>query len=240
MNGTIKVVILDDEPLARAVLTDYVGRVPDLELIACCKNALEAFSLLGKQQVDLLLLDINMPEINGIELLKTLRNPPAVIFTTAYPEYAVESYDLNALDYLLKPIPFERFLKAIDKLSNPVEHIPQAAMPGVPKADVLFVKSEGRLIKIQLSELQFVEGLKDYLKLGLTSGKLVIYGTMKNMEEELKKHEHFIRVNKSYIVNMRSITEVVGHTILIKDLIIPIGNTYRTGILQLLNRHKLL
>lgn len=240
----LKVLIVDDEPLAREILEGYVKRTPDLELTASCKHALEAFGILSKQHIDLLLLDINMPEINGIELLKTLKHPPAIIFTTAYPEFAVESYEHNAIDYLLKPIPFERFLKAIDKLVK-THHSPSAnhsATPVVSPADqdILFVKSEGKLVKVDLRQLLFVEGLKDYLKLWTGTGKLVIHGTMKNMEDQLTKKQDFLRVNKSYIINLRYIDEVDGNMIRIGEHAIPIGNTYRNDTHELLNKLKLL
>lgn len=242
--NALKVLIVDDEPLAREILEGYVGRTPDLELAASCKHALEAFGILSKQHIDLLLLDINMPEINGIELLKTLKHPPAIIFTTAYPEFAVESYEHNAIDYLLKPVPFERFLKAVDKLVKAHHHAftNDPAVPVIALADqnILFVKSAGKLVKVDLRQLLFVEGLKDYLKLWTGTGKLVIHGTMKNMEDRLTKKQDFLRVNKSYIINLRYIDEVDGNIIRIREHAIPIGNTYRDEIHEILNRLKLL
>jgi len=240
----IQVLIVDDEPLARGIMEAYVEKIPELQIAASCKNALEAFSMLSKQTVDLVLLDINMPEINGIELLKTLKNPPAIIFTTAYSEFAVESYELNAIDYLLKPVSFERFLKAINKVkeaSFPKESVTiQIPATISTDGDILFVKSDGKLIKIDLGELLFVEGLKDYLKLWMESGKLVVHSTMKNMEEQLAKRQNFVRVNKSYIINMKYVTEVDGNVIRIKDEIITIGNTYRDEVHQLFNKYKLI
>lgn len=236
----LTVIIVDDEPLARSILESYVNNIPDLHLVASCKNALEAFSVLSRQKVDLLLLDINMPEISGLDLLKTLRNPPAVIFTTAYPEFAAESYDLDAVDYLMKPVSFERFGKAIDKWRLSMTSRPHTEMVTNIAPDILFIKSDSKLVKVELSELLYVEGLKDYMKLGMASGKHIIHGTMKNMEEQLSRHQHFLRVNKSYIVNLRYITEVDGNIIKIRDLSIPIGNTYRNEVLQMLNRFKLM
>jgi DNA-binding LytR/AlgR family response regulator len=242
---TLQVLIVDDEPLARGIIESYVEKVPELKLVASCKNALEAFSILSKHSVDLVLLDINMPEINGIELLKTLKNPPMVIFTTAYPEFAVASYDLNAIDYLLKPVPFERFLKAIDKLSATLQNNKQnganvVVQPINKEDDILFVKSEGKLVKIDLDKLIFVEGLKDYLKLWMETGKLVVHSTMKNMEEQLAKRPNFVRVNKSYIINMKYVNEVDGNSIRLKDQLITIGNTYRDEVQKLFNKYKLL
>jgi DNA-binding LytR/AlgR family response regulator len=241
--STLQILIVDDEPLARGILESYVEKMPGLEIVASCKNALEAFSILSKQTVDLVLLDINMPEINGIELLKTLKNPPMVIFTTAYPEFAVASYDLNAIDYLLKPIPFERFLKAIDKVRGLLQNKQNTdnTTPSFSiENDILFVKTEGKLVKIDLGQLLFIEGLKDYLKLWMESGKLVVHSTMKNMEEQLSKRQNFVRVNKSYIINMKYVTEVDGNSIRIKDQLITIGNTYREDVQKLFDKYKLI
>jgi len=241
MTELMKILIVEDEPLAREILENYVSRTPGLELAASCRNALEAFSMLSKQHIDLLLLDINMPEINGMELLKTLKDPPPVIFTTAYPEFAVASYEHNAIDYLLKPIPFERFLKAIGKAKNALQSADaKALLPAPSEPDILFVKSNAKLVKIEPATLLFVEGLKDYMKLQFESRSLVIYGTMKSMEEQLKKRADFVRVSKSYIVNMRYIREVEGNIIRIQDHAIPIGNTYVNEIREVLNRFKLL
>ena len=236
--------IVDDEPLAREILEDFVGKTPGCEIAASCKNAIEAFTVLSRQPVDLLLLDIDMPEISGIELLQTLKQAPPVIFTTAYSQFALESYDHNAIDYLLKPIAFSRFLKAIDKVRDNVQHL--KANTGMANAadsaspNSLFVKSDGKLVKISLDQLLFVEGLKDYLKLWTETGNLVIYGTMKHIEEQLTKRSDFMRVNKSYIVNMALIREVEGNLIRIKEHEIPIGNTYLNEVQEALNKLKLM
>ena len=236
--------IVDDEPLAREILEDFVRKTPDCEVVASCKNAIEAFAVLSRQPVDLLLLDIDMPEISGLELLQTLKQAPPVIFTTAYSQFALESYDHNAVDYLLKPIAFSRFLKAIDKVRDLAQH--SRASAGTTNASIpiqgnsLFVKSDGKLVKVIPDQLLFVEGLKDYLKLWTATGNLVVYGTMKHMEEQLTKHGDFMRVNKSYIVNLASVREVDGNLIRIKEHEIPIGNTYWSEVQEAFNRLKLL
>lgn len=167
---TIKVLIVDDEPLAREIMATYITKIPGLEIVGNCKNALQAFSILSKQQVDIMLLDINMPEINGIEFLKTIKDPPCIIFTTAYTEFAVESYEYNAIDYLLKPISFERFLKAINKtveLIQPLgtEASTQGAIQTTGNENIIFVKSDGKWVKVDISKVWFIEALKDYLRL---------------------------------------------------------------------------
>jgi DNA-binding LytR/AlgR family response regulator len=242
-NNPISVLIVDDEPIARDIMETYVQKLPELHLVGKCKNALEAFQLVSKVQVDLLLLDINMPEINGMDFLKTLKNPPLVIFTTAYSEYAIESYELNAVDYLLKPVPFDRFLKgvnkAIDILRAETKVVP--VVTGSAQVDnLMFVKAEGKLVRIDLAELWFVEGLKDYVRLWTDKGKIIVHSTMKNFEEQLSAYANFVRIHKSYIVNIRYISEVDGNSVRIKDQLITIGNTYRDEIYNMLNKYKLL
>ncbi|HXS38031.1 MAG TPA: response regulator transcription factor [Flavipsychrobacter sp.] len=238
------VLIIDDEPLAQEILESYLLKVPGYEVVAKCKNALEAFSILSKQQVDLMLLDINMPEINGMDFLKTLKNPPLVIFTTAYSEFAVESYELDAIDYLVKPISFERFLKAVHKIND----LQQSALKPAnlyttsisnSSDNLMFVKAEGKLIKIDLSQLWFVEGLKDYVRLWTDAGKIIVHSTMKNFEDQLAKFPMFVRVSKSYIINMKYVNEIDGNIIRIKDQMITIGNTYRDEINKLFDSYKL-
>lgn len=244
--NTLKVLIVDDEPLARDVIESYVLKIPELQLCGTCANALEAFSALNKQHIDLLLIDINMPEITGPDFIRSLKEPPLVIFTTAYSQYAVESYELNAVDYLLKPISFDRFLKAIHKVTDllqkkaettTVAHNPSNATFG---DNVLFVKSDGKYMKVDVSQLWLIEGLKDYLKLHTDSGKIIVHSTMKNFEEQLANNTAFVRVNKSYIINMKFITEIDGNMIRIKDQHIPIGNTYKEIVHKLFDNHKLL
>jgi len=242
---TIKVLIVDDEPLAREIMTTYIMKIPGLEIVGDCKNALQAFSVLSKQQVDIMLLDINMPEINGIEFLKTIKDPPCIIFTTAYSEFAVESYEYNAVDYLLKPISFERFLKAINKtveLIQPLdtETSSQSTIQTTGNENIIFVKSDGKWIKVDISKVWFIEALKDYLRLWTDSGKIIIHSTMKNFEEQFAQIPFFIRVHKSYIINMNYISEIDGNTIRIKDQAITIGNTYKEEISKIFNGYKLL
>lgn len=239
----LAILIVDDEPLARDILETYLQKVPDVQLAGTCKNALEAFSFLSKQQVDVMLLDINMPEISGMDFLKTLKNPPTIIFTTAYSQYAVESYELNAVDYLLKPISFERFLKAINKAIDATKQKNTTVVENAnvlnAKDNILFVKSDGKLVKIDLTQLWFVEGLKDYVRLWTDSGKVIVHSTMKNFEEQLSALPGFVRVSKSYIINMKYVSEVDGNIIRIKDQMISIGNTYKEQIYELFNKYKM-
>lgn len=239
----IKVVIVDDEPLARDILQTYLDKIEDAELVGTCNNALEAFALLNKQPVDLLLLDINMPEISGMDFLRTLKNPPLVIFTTAYHEYAVASYELNAVDYLLKPIPFERFLKAFYKAKQLLQEtgnvsIHQHATSAQDK--LMFVRSEGKWMKIDLSKLWLVEGLKDYIRLWFDDVRLTVHSTMKNFEDQLKPYPNFIRVHKSHMVNLEFVAEIDNQCIKVKDQLITIGSTYKDEVWKVLQARNLL
>lgn len=233
----MRVAIIDDEPLAREILESYLQKTPNVELVGSCKNAIEAFSLLSKQAVDLLLLDINLPEILGTEFLKTLKNPPLVIFTTAYSEYAIESYELNAVDYLLKPISFERFLLAINKAKEVLEPTKLPTENPMNQQN-LFVRSEGKWIKIDLTKLWLVEGLKDYLRLWINDERITIHNTMKNFEEQLAAFPNFIRIHKSFIVNLNFVEEVENNSLKIKDKILSIGNTYKGNFITVFNHPK--
>lgn len=235
----IQVLIVDDEPIARDIMEAYVSKVPELQLAGTCKNAIEAFQFIGNHKVDLLLLDINMPQISGVNFLKTLKDPPAVIFTTAYTEYALESYELDAVDYLLKPVSFERFVRGIEKAKLLLQNgIVSTTAPDADK--LLFVKSEGKLVRVDLKQLWFVEGLKDYVRLWMDTGKVIVHSTMKSFEDNLNQYPNFTRVHKSYIVNMEHIDEVDGNIILIKKQQVTIGNTYRDEVYKILKRYKLL
>lgn len=232
----MKVLIVDDEPIAQDILETYIAAMPGLQLVGKCRNALEAFSAINKQQVDLMLIDINMPEVLGVDFVRSLKNPPLVIFTTAYTEYAIESYELNAVDYLLKPISFERFQKAIQKANDALQ---QSAPNAQPADNTVFIKADGKLVRIDLNQLLYAESLRDYIQLHTTDGKKLIHCTMKSLEETLAPHANFLRVQKSYIVNIACITEVDGNTIRIKEHSISIGNTYKEQVYAVLNKHRL-
>ncbi len=237
---TISLVIIDDEPIARAILERYVSMLPSLRLIASCANAVEALNVLKQGPADLLLLDIDMPQLNGISFFRTLPAPPSVIFTTAYAEHAIESYELAAVDYLLKPIAFDRFVKAINKVSAGGEK-PPSERNTAPEAasDILFVKSEGRLLRINLAEVEVVEGLKDYVVFHTKSGKLTIHSTMKALEDRLRYLTQFMRIHKSYIVNLQAVSEVDGTMLRAGKHTLPIGATYRDAVSAAIERLRL-
>ncbi|MBS1771385.1 MAG: response regulator transcription factor [Bacteroidetes bacterium] len=235
----MKVLIVDDEPIAQDIMETYVSKIPDVQLVGKCRNALEAFQAINKEEVHLLLLDINMPEITGMDFVKTLKSPPLVIFTTAYSEYAIESYELNAVDYLLKPVSFERFLKAINKAQDILNHQQTSQQAVAAPDNIIFIKADNKLVRIDLKQLWFAEGLKDYVQLWTEGGKKIIHSTMKNLEDCLAPYNNFVRVQKSYIVNLEYISEVDGNSIRIKNQSIPIGSMYKEQVTTLLNKHRL-
>jgi len=236
----MQLLIVDDEPLAQEVLESYVHKIEGLTIAGICSNALEAFSALNHKHVDLMLLDINMPEISGLDFLRSLKNPPPVIFTTAYSEFAVASYDVEAIDYLVKPIPFDRFLKAIRKVQERTKPLQPAVVPAGNEVPILFVRSEGRLIRIDFEKIWFVESLKDYVRFWTDTGKIVVHSTMKNIAEQLSGKPAFVRISKSYVVNLHFVHEIDGHSVRIKDQSIAIGSTYRDAVHELFSRYKLL
>lgn len=229
---TIRVIIVDDEPIARDILKVYAGKLPQLELVACCKNAVEAMELLKSESVDLLLLDINMPGMSGMELIKQLKNPPLIILTTAYPQYAVESYELNTVDYLLKPFSFTRFEKAITKAAVLLER--------KKEDDNIFVKFDGKLVKIAVNELELIEAVKDYVKLHISDRAMMILSTMKNMEEQLSGYPQMVRVHKSYMLNVQHVRQLSGNTIYTASHEVPIGNTYKETVIEVFNKYRLI
>jgi DNA-binding LytR/AlgR family response regulator len=224
VSNVIKCLIVDDEPLARQLMQAHVKKVSSLQLVGLCETAMEAFDMLHQQQVDLLFLDIQMPNISGLSFLKSLKNPPKVIFTTAYAEHAVDAFELDAVDYLLKPITFERFLKAVQKLIPAGDSsIPVGVAPTDP---VIFLKVNKRLVRTEIDDIYFVEGFGDYIKVITKDQTHVTYQSLSKMEELLPA-EHFMRVHKSFIVNLHHIEFLEGNNVRINNTDIPVSATYR-------------
>lgn len=225
----LKCLIVDDEPPAHKVLENYISKVNFLELSGNCHNAIEALNFIREQKVDVLFLDINMPELTGLEMLGTLSDPPIVILTTAYSEFALEGFDLGVFDYLLKPIRFGRFLKAVNRIPKP-EKLEASQSQEVIKEDAFFfAKANGIQHKIIYSEIDFVESKGNFVHLNMAK-KLLIASTLTKMNEKLSPHG-FMRVHKSYIVNLEKVEAIVGNQLIIKDYKIPIGNSYRQIVL---------
>jgi two-component system, LytTR family, response regulator len=220
-------VILEDEPLARNLLSDYVNKVPSLNLVHAFGNPLEALELLRTQPVDILFLDVQMPQLTGISLLKVLQKKPLVILTTAYSEYALEGYELDVTDYLLKPVTFERFLKAVDKVTQRLAGETKPPISEIqPLPDYVFVKDGTKSVKVMLDEILFVEGLKDYVTIHTRQQKITTLQRMKTLEEQLPA-DKFIRIHNSFIIAVRAIDIVQKNEVQIGSSSLPIGDTYR-------------
>ncbi len=226
-NQKIKCVAIDDEPVALDIISDYISKIPFLELMRTFRNGLQALEFLQNTQVDLIFLDINMPEINGIDFFKSLNTKPKVIFTTAYSEFAVESYELNATDYLLKPIEFNRFLKAVNKVHSSQNASTDSNKAPVENAkDTIILKSGSKSYKVNTNEIFYVEGSGNYLTFHTTDKKIMV---LMNMNEALKilPGQSFARIHKSFIVAIDRIKIIENHQVIINDVKIPIGKYYK-------------
>ncbi len=240
----INAIIVDDEPLAQDVLEQHLGKIPEVNLIAKCDNAIEAREILNANEIDLVYLDIQMPQLSGIEFVKTLTNPPAIIFTTAFDNYAVEGFELNAVDYLLKPISLERFLKATNKAIESIEkqHRSQATELDAAEDDFIFVKADKKLVKINYSDVLYIEGLKDYVIIKRDEKRVITLQTMKSLEAKLPS-SIFLRIHRSYIVNLGKIEAIMGNVVEIKEKgqvkHLPVGKNYRDELLAIVQDKKL-
>ena len=226
----ITCLIVEDEPLARNLLTDYVRKIPYLTLIKACSGPLEAMEELRKNNVDLLFLDVQMPEITGISFLKSLQKKPLVVLTTAYSQYALEGYELDVTDYLLKPITFERFLKAVDKVSqrltSPVVTFNTSENASAEIASYIFVKDGTKLVKVRWEDILYVEGLRDYVTIHTKQHKVISLQRMKVLEEQLPANK-FIRIHNSFIIAVDAIDSVHKDKVQIREAHLPIGDTYK-------------
>jgi len=220
----LKTLIIDDEPLAQNVLKKYAEDIKSIDIKGFCKDALEAFEILEKQSIDLIFLDINMPKLSGIEFLKTLKNPPLVILTTAYTEYAMEGYELNILDYLVKPFSFARFLKAVQKAEQQLQLTQKSTIE--EKAESVFIKSNKKTYQVKFSEIVYIEGLGDYIKIYTEKTHLVTNLSMKKMEELLPASD-FYRIHKSHMVNLMKIIAIEGNMVELPGIKLTIGSNYR-------------
>jgi two-component system LytT family response regulator len=236
----IKCLVVDDEPLALHILEDYISKVPFLELVRSTTNPIEALTLVQDGNVDLVFLDVQMPELTGIQFLRIANGKTKVILTTAYPEYALEGYELDVIDYLLKPIAFERFFKSVQKAQGIIQpnHKPVAAAEPIQQndflSDFIFIKSEHKIQKVYLRDILFIEGLKDYISIFTTGERIITLQNMKKMEDALPE-KHFIRVHKSYIVSLNKIDSIERSRICIGDKIIPVGDTYRDQFFKIID-----
>ncbi len=217
----IHCIIVDDEPLARQILEQYIQSSPVLKLVYSCENALDALEIISKYKVDLMFLDIKMPRINGMDFAQNLKNPPAIIFTTAFQEYAVKSYELEAIDYLLKPITFERFSKSIAKFQRVLE--PE------PSANFVFFKVDGRLVKVQYADIITVQSIKDYLIIKTQDKSYITHMTMKYLVDLLPANQ-FRQVHRSYMVSIAHITAIGTSEMALGSTIVPIGKSFKNNL----------
>ena len=233
---TIKCLIVDDEPPAREVLSHYVAQLPSLEIAAECENAIQAFAFLQKQPVDLIFLDIRMPQLNGNDFLKSLTNPPLIIFTTAYSEYAVEAYELNVVDYLVKPVRFDRFLKSMQKVFAAFNMKP-VAEPAVPEEKKIepfvYFRADRKMIKVMLDDILYIESMKDYIKIFTKQSVIITKQSISSVEAMLPEKE-FVRVHRSYIVSLKKIRSFTSELMEIEKTEIPIGKLYRNEVMKML------
>lgn len=228
----IRYLIIDDEPIAHRIIEKYAGQLPHLQKIGNCYNAFEAMQILQQQKIDVLFLDINMPKMKGFDLLKTLQHTPDVIVTTAYQEFALEGYELNVLDYLLKPFSFERFAKAINKIKIPVSPPVSTLRTETTEIQSLFIKGDKKHYQINLTDILYVEAYGNYTKIHLEDQ--IILSHLKISELEQRLPSSFIRVHKSFIASKPRIQILEGNMIHISDHKIPVGQTYRKKMNELL------
>jgi DNA-binding LytR/AlgR family response regulator len=233
-NKTIKCLVVDDEPPAREIIHRYIEQVPVLELAGECANAIQAFTFFQQRPVDLLFLDIRMPQLNGTDFLKALKNPPKVIFTTAYSEYALEGYELDVVDYLVKPITFERFLKSVNKACQ-LAHLRVDPIVTEERKTESFVyfRADRKMVKVMLQEILYIESMKDYVKVFTTNGMIITKQSISSVEAMLPEKE-FVRTHRSFIVSSRHIKSFTAELIELQNMEIPIGKSFRNEVMKTL------
>jgi DNA-binding LytR/AlgR family response regulator len=230
----IKCIIVEDETLAQDVIRNHLARIDQLELTGVYRNAREAMEALNTQEVDVMFLDIRLPGMSGLHFLRSLSDPPLVVLTTAYAEYALESYEFNVIDYLLKPISFERFSKAVNKLlDGRLYSLAGKEFP--PPGDHIFIRSNSKFFRVNFSEILYVQGMKDYLKVHTPDYTLVTHQTMNELEKTLPARQ-FIRVHRSYLVAVGHIKSIYGNSIELGKETIPIGLNYKDTVMNLIGR----
>mgnify|MGYP004616703211 CR=1 FL=1 len=236
----IRTLVIDDEPLALAQLANYVNNIPYMMLVAQCQSAMEAREILERERIDAMFIDINMPDINGMDFVRSLTAPPLVVFTTAYSEYAVDGYKVDAVDYLLKPFGLDDFRRAAQRVKKRYDIDNAQANPPAPAPvpdtddDTIFLKTEHRVVRVSMNKIRYVEGMSEYLKVYIEGQRpIVILLSMKKMEEYLPAH--FLRIHRSYIVNMKWVQEVTKNRIVMDaDTYLPIGDMYKDALTKYL------
>jgi len=227
----IRCLIVDDEPAAREILQRYIKDDSRLEWVAGCANAFEANTVLQNEKIDLIFLDINMPKLSGLAFYKALTNPPQVIFTTAYPEYAVEGFEVNALDYLVKPFSFERFFKAVTKFTS------RAQENETQDKDFILLSADKKMYKVNINNICFLEAQGDYVSVYLDDKQLLVHDTLQNLHNQLPQ-DNFIRIHKSYVVAVDKLDYMEGNMVAIREKFLPLGDTYRVAFLDIIKKGR--
>lgn len=230
-------IIVDDEPLAIEIVEAYIEKIEQIKLLGKFRNAIDAFAFLQDHTVDLIFLDIQMPKLSGLDFIKTLKNPPKVIFTTAYRDYAIEGFELEVVDYLLKPIPFDRFLKAVAK----VLHQPTTALPAAPKTDTpgddyVYFKVDKKMVKTRMAEVLYIESVKDYVKVRTADKEIVTQQKISYLEESLPRPQ-FLRIHRSFIINVEKIDAYSATDVEIGKFSVPIGRNYKNDVMKALGKN---
>ncbi len=231
----IKCIIVDDEPLARELILSYVDQLPGIQCLGSYKSAVEALATMMEQPLDVIFIDIEMPGISGLNLIRSLRSRPKVVFITAYTNYAVEAFEIEATDYLVKPVTFERFVKAVQKISTSEDSTTNTSQPP-PQQSSIFLKVDRRLVQIDLSSIMFIEALGDYLKIHTKSQTYVSYMALSKLEALLPP-QAFIRIHRSTIINKSMIQFIEGNFIRINNVDMPIGLTYKDNLLKIISEY---
>jgi DNA-binding LytR/AlgR family response regulator len=241
-----KCIIIDDEPLARELLESYIHKIPFLQLVQSFPSAIEASLAIHSQAIDLIFLDIEMPHLNGLDFLRNLKQPPAIIFTTAYAEYALDAFNLNVVDYLLKPIEFTRFFQAVNKVIKSAPEEANVAMPTpniqpelpAESDDYFFIKTDQKIVKVLTQDILFIEGLQKYVKIHLTTEVLISLTSLSHLLEKLPT-DSFTRIHRSYIINIAHIDSIQGNTITIQDHHLPLSQGNRSAFYELIAQKRL-
>jgi DNA-binding LytR/AlgR family response regulator len=234
---TIRCLIIDDEPPAREIIRRYVQEIPTLQLMGECSNAIQALTVLQQHPVDLLFLDIRMPQLNGTDFIKTLKNPPKVIFTTAFSEYALEGYELDVVDYLMKPIRFDRFLKAVNK-AYPLTGSAAQLKPMAPTVieekkneSFVYFRADRKMVKVMLDDILYIESMKDYIKVNTVQGVIITKQSISSVEAMLPE-KLFVRTHRSFIVSINKIKSFTNELVEVEKTDIPIGKLFRNGVMK--------
>jgi len=221
----IKCIIIDDEALAISVIESHLQNFDTIEIVATYTNPIQAYEIIERENIDLIFLDINMPQINGMEFIENLNHKPAIVITTAYSEYAVKSYELNVLDYLVKPIPFDRFLKTINKVYQNVFPVNRAGDNPIQQEPNIFLKANKKLVKVNLNDINYIESLKDYVKVATSTEDYIVHKSLTSITEELPAAA-FIRIHRSFTISINKVIAIDGNLIELPNKRIPIGRNY--------------